>query len=1003
MILSDKYSLDRSRKSRRWLAVISLAILAGLLIYIIAQAFLSSKAAPNLVFCDAEKLSGENFAGQGGVFTNGKTQSAERARSGSHASKLAKGEGAQYGFGYDWQKPAAGELFTISVWRFKTPNPAGKLVASAQDVFYIESDTPVAMDDKGWEKLEIRCHIPYGKSVDKLSVYVYTDGGAEVFFDDLTIEKTNQLTEGNFQPEALHLQVSDKAMAQLGEKREAAMRSGVLENSEDGWVGARIIDSAGVEIPVNVRLKGDRLEHLEGEKWSFRFRVKAPNTWKRMVSFSVHTPAARYFLHEWLLHRFWLQEEVLATRYDFIELFLNGKSLGIYAYEEHFEKQLPEYGRRREGPIVKFGEDAFWAGVKRQLNHHGYTRFESAHTIMEKENADTETFGEGKIAGSPTLSKQYDQARELLYQFQNGLKKPADIFDLQRIAKFYAISDVLNAYHGIIWHNQRFYFNPVISRLEPIGFDGYDGPPARQYTFLGQGALDPASLDNKTVFAFLFQDEAFTAAYVRYLYQYTSAEYFGKFIADAQKDWVPRLQWLQMEFPNYQPDLSEMASQVAYLHSLILPFTEGSLKTFTQSNTGGKKQILAGNAHSLPLQIIGYGYGAQKQAAPLKVTLPAQPPRYLLSRIQRDAAVTDMGSARHLHEYADKFQGIRQYETLEVPAAATHLFFKVLGVDSVFSAAISKWKKPENSTTAQQLFANAKPVSNDFMIVEGNQIRFRKGQHQIGRDVIIPAGYEVFFGEGVVLDFIKRAKFISRSPVQMIGSEDAPIKIRSSDKSAQAFTVLQAEAPSVLKDVIFENLNTLNEPGWMLTGAVNFYESEVQFYRCAFLKNHCEDALNVIRAHYTMDRCHFSETAFDAFDNDFCKGEITNTTFQNIGNDAMDFSGSVVTIRNCTARYCGDKGISAGEESDVTAFGVTVENANIGAASKDLSTLFIRDITLKNCDQGFALYQKKPEFGGSHMVVENHKAEGVRRLYIVSEKCRLQLGTQVILPEGQLK
>ena len=62
---------------------------------------------------------------------------------------------------------------------------------------------------------------------------------------------------------------------------------------------------------------------------------------------------------------------------------------------------------------------------------------------------------------------------------------------------------------------------------------------------------------------------------------------------------------------------------------------------------------------------------------------------------------------------------------------------------------------------------------------------------------------------------------------------------------------------------------------------------------------------------------------------------------------------------------CGDKGVSVGEESYVIVDGVVVDGATIGAASKDLSYLRIENIALKNCNQGFAAYQKKPEYGVS--------------------------------------
>jgi len=36
---------------------------------------------------------------------------------------------------------------------------------------------------------------------------------------------------------------------------------------------------------------------------------------------------------------------------------LNGQDMGVYAFEEHFDKLLIESNNRREGPIVKFSEN----------------------------------------------------------------------------------------------------------------------------------------------------------------------------------------------------------------------------------------------------------------------------------------------------------------------------------------------------------------------------------------------------------------------------------------------------------------------------------------------------------------------------------------------------------------------------------------------------------------------------------------------------------------------
>ena len=67
------------------------------------------------------------------------------------------------------------------------------------------------------------------------------------------------------------------------------------------------------------------------------------------------------------------------------------------------------------------------------------------------------------------------------------------------------------------------------------------------------------------------------------------------------------------------------------------------------------------------------------------------------------------------------------------------------------------------------------------------------------------------FEAGTTLDFSKRAGFISRSPVQLIGREEQPIKIYSSDGTGAGFTILQAKNPSNLHYVMVEGMNTLSK------------------------------------------------------------------------------------------------------------------------------------------------------------------------------------------------
>ena len=1001
MIINDRHSQrNRLLRRRTWVLAAGLFLTLGLAAVLWPATEPAEPAV--LAFCDAETVRNGRFVHNGQDFGDGDLQSDQRAYSGRYACRLLPGASARFGFTYQLTDARPGEFYRASVWRHAPISTEGALVATGRGggAFYQRQNRPEETTPDGWARLELLFQIPRDGSFSSFEVHVFSSGVDTVYFDDLQIERLDQWTGKGFDPARLELTVQPQAMQILEAKRAEALAAGILQTSGDDWVEGQLREEGGKPLAVRLRLKGDWLDHLHGDKWSFRIQVRDGGSWRRMVTFSLHTPLARYFLHEWLLHQFWEREDVLTTRYDFVELTLNGRPLGIYAYEEHFEKQLVESRRRREGPILKFSEDGFWLGIERQLQHHGFVRTESGHSAMAAETAPIQAFDEKKTAASPDLAAQFERAQSLLEQYRAGTRPAAEIFDLTRLARYFAICDLLNGYHGIVWHNQRFYFNQITDRIEPVGFDGFGGPPAEQYTILGQGALNPGSLLSQGLFSRLFLDPEFAAAYIRALYRLSSDDYFDNFLADMEAGWTTRLTYLQSEFPEYRPEWENFRTQAQFVHSLLLPYPDQSLRTYTLDYAGSAKRLRVSNTHNLPVEVIGYGLNAGGPVIPLDsaLLLPGHLPRRFLVRLLRDSVgrLRDFDQIRFLEQQALTAQQTRVFHELPVSRSATHLFFRTLGTDSLFSARISSWTPPRTELPDRGLFHSTEPVSNDLYEVAGRTIRFRQGPLATDRDIIIPAGYEVFFNEGTTLDLYDGARFLTRSPLRMNGSEEAPILITSRDGSAGGFTVLQTGSLSTLDHVVFENLNTLRSGGWMLTGMVTFYESDVRFYRCAFLKSNCEDALNTVRSEILVDQCRFGYTFSDGFDSDFCKGEIRNSFFYHTGNDGLDFSGSIINVYDCRFENNGDKGISVGEESDVAVFRTSISGAPIAVASKDLSVLYARDLTISNCDQGFVAFQKKPEFGPARIVVESYMAEGIRRLHNIAAGSRLQLEGRMV-------
>jgi len=436
---------------------------------------------------------------------------------------------------------------------------------------------------------------------------------------------------------------------------------------------------------------------------------------------------------------------------------------------------------------------------------------------------------------------------------------------------------------------------------------------------------------------------------------------------------------------------------------MLLPQNNNSVKVYQNGKGENSQSLQLMNVNSLPVEVVGYGLRPNRMTSTLEQSpvLPGALPRVALKKMNASArspllldTITRMDGAVNYES-----QSPISWHPLKINVDAKYIFFKPLGLDTLFHTAIATWSAPKVSKPPKAAFAPAHMTSNEMYRVSEGLVYFKKGIHEISKPLVFPKGYRIHFEDGAKIDLTNRAFFLSHSPVFMYGTEAGGIQIISSDKTGRGFHVMETQQESELKHVVFENLNTVNEPGWLLTGAVTFYESDVKFYQCVFTSNFCEDALNIIRSEFTMDRCLISNTYADGLDTDFCKGVITNSRFVETGNDGVDMSGSIIRIEDIEIINPGDKGISVGEASDATVFSATIDGAPIAIAAKDLSTLLIHDINLINCRQGFTAFQKKPEYGGSKIVVNSFNADKVKKLYNIQKGCVLQLEKRLV--EGE--
>ncbi|MFT6244532.1 MAG: hypothetical protein ACJA0U_000114 [Salibacteraceae bacterium] len=223
------------------------------------------------------------------------------------------------------------------------------------------------------------------------------------------------------------------------------------------WFKAKVLRGYDT-LEAKIRLKGDKIDHYDTELLSWRLKYKV-NGDKNIVS--LQHPKTRTYISEWIFHKLLEQEGLPYLKYDFVSVYVNNKFKGLYAEEEHFSNHNIERNWNRvHGPILRFEDDKYWPaglhwedpkfipGIYQEAEIRGF------NYKKEERNSDV-----------------YKRAVVLLNDYRNGQLPVNQIFDLQLLAKFYALTDLVGGHHGLRWINCRYYYNPETNLFEPAGFD----------------------------------------------------------------------------------------------------------------------------------------------------------------------------------------------------------------------------------------------------------------------------------------------------------------------------------------------------------------------------------------------------------------------------------------------------------------------------------------------------------------------------------------------------
>jgi hypothetical protein len=751
----------------------------------------------------------------------------------------------------------------------------------------------------------------------------------------------------------------------LQEKRAEAISTGVLIRSPGDVVSASIRHEDKTT-KVKLRLKGDWTDHLKGDKWSFRVHVKGKDHLFGMRRFSIQHPKVRGYQGENLFFETLRYVNVLAPRYMYVDVVVNGNKMGIMALEEHFSKELLESNGRKDGVIVRFDESLLWKARAQKGEDFNDAVFHNY------KNASIDAFRSSRVAKSERLSREYDNAVSLLRSFVSGAMPASDVFDVQQLGRYLAVVELWGARHSIYWHNHRFYLNPITSRLEPIGFDANldNRKPAGELANRVE-PLVAAMLDDQRIFT----------VYSQTLKKLAKDILNGKLLRKLSKVEQQYLPILQKEFYFLEPfKHDELITRANY----ILALNEDDLKVstitaqnyptlvhaYTVQDRNGRLYLELANAvpHEVDIQSIRWVAKNGKSILFQPVTTVKMPFRL--------ASTTYQSLPKSSRIYYRPLPASPNRYSLEIGAT-------IRGQKRRYTTIAQPYYEPAKKRPIPVSTADKQLLMHSFLKLDKKNkgLYVKTGNWRVTGSVIVPEDYSLTIQEGTTLQFTAEEGIISYGPITIKGSKIAPVVLtgQSFIKNVgtwQGVAVLNAGRLSKWSNVIVRNTTGVRRSVWELTGGVNFYKSDVHIEKSRFEGNMSEDVLNIVHSKFKISNIEIMDAASDGFDADFAEGSVEGGVFQNIGKkgggDAIDISGSIVTVDGTVFKEIDDKALSVGENSKMVASHVLIEQAGVGAVAKDGSKLQISDSTIKFArNAGLMAYIKKPEYGAGHIEAKN--------------------------------
>ena len=218
----------------------------------------------------------------------------------------------------------------------------------------------------------------------------------------------------------------------------------------------------------SLRISGDWKDHIQIDEVLSSMDVKlSEGNIFGITKFKLLIPYTRYSDNEILVTTILEQLGFITPRTFYLQVDVNGLSKAQFIFQEKASKELIEYYKFREGPILEANEEHFWktsTGIPHKENGEIFINSKVNNLYWARRNETNEFIS---LVAVEKLNKSiYTSTKPYNLNYFEISQEPNELFN------FHTLLLALDASHGLANHNRKYFYNRITDEFLPIYYDG---------------------------------------------------------------------------------------------------------------------------------------------------------------------------------------------------------------------------------------------------------------------------------------------------------------------------------------------------------------------------------------------------------------------------------------------------------------------------------------------------------------------------------------------------